>query len=402
MNNLKINRKLTALLLTGTVLLVGCNVKKNNNVVFTKAIQDETVVFAEEIQEEETFNLITKDELNIRSYKSTESEIIDTVEEGTELEGVELDGDWYRILYDGETAYVKAEYVYKKVDKEGIDRETFNTLKDGLEIETKNYVEATDNVNIRSDASTDSNILSQLYEGNCLEITRLLNNGWYEVKYNDGLAYVNADYVKEITKDTIVSPMKKIVMFDHESNIHYGDNTKTVPEYEVAYIYGETEDMYIGTVNDSIYYINKEDTTTLEDKVVIVDISDQNAKLYDHNKVIVDTPVVTGGPDTPSDLGYFSIYSIEPDRTLSGPGYSVFTDITMFYNGGEALHDAEYHTDYDSEGNTIISHGWRSYDEFGGDTYQYNGSHGCVNLPNEAAMNIYHNVEVGTKVLVKK
>lgn len=37
-----------------------------------------------------------------------------------------------------------------------------------------------------------------------------------------------------------------------------------------------------------------------------------------------------------------------------------------------------------------------------GDIYLGNGSHGCVNLPNEAAETIYDNVEAGTKVLVHR
>lgn len=36
------------------------------------------------------------------------------------------------------------------------------------------------------------------------------------------------------------------------------------------------------------------------------------------------------------------------------------------------------------------------------DIYLGNGSHGCVNLPNEAAETIYDNVEAGTKVLVHR
>lgn len=34
--------------------------------------------------------------------------------------------------------------------------------------------------------------------------------------------------------------------------------------------------------------------------------------------------------------------------------------------------------------------------------YIYNGSHGCVNLPYDAAKIIYENTDVGTPVLVHK
>ena len=117
---------------------------------------------------------------------------------------------------------------------------------------------------------------------------------------------------------------------------------------------------------------------------------------------MVDTNIVSGKQSTPSDIGYFDIDWKERNTYLTGPGYSSYVDYWMPFNGGEGLHDAEYHTDYDEDGNYVRDHGWRSNGEFGGDTYQYNGSHGCINLPNEAAKNIYDNVETGTMVLVKK
>ena len=41
---------------------------------------------------------------------------------------------------------------------------------------------------------------------------------------------------------------------------------------------------------------------------------------------------------------------------------------------------------------------WRS--KFGGDIYKYNGSHGCVNLPHDVALNLYDMVDIGTMVVV--
>ena len=54
----------------------------------------------------------------------------------------------------------------------------------------------------------------------------------------------------------------------------------------------------------------------------------------------------------------------------------------MPFNGGIGFHDAS----------------WRS--EFGGTIYKTNGSHGCVNLPKEAAKQIFLNIDQGTMVRV--
>jgi lipoprotein-anchoring transpeptidase ErfK/SrfK len=41
---------------------------------------------------------------------------------------------------------------------------------------------------------------------------------------------------------------------------------------------------------------------------------------------------------------------------------------------------------------------WRS--SFGGDIYLTNGSHGCVNLPHDAACQLFDMVGIGTTVVV--
>ena len=395
MKKIKINKRFTALALAGTLVLIGrANMIKKDTI---KDINIKDLKVVETVYADDSIEIVTTDYLNIRKESNTNSDIIETVSPGTKLKGVYNDGEWYQINYNGKTAYVKSEYVYEV---------NYNDLlsEEDLEIKKINYVEATTDVNIRKESNTDSEILNTLNKGQKLETTRLLDNGWYEVIYNGKKAFIIKDYVKEITEEIISNPFNKIVMFNGESNIYSKDNKiiDTVPKYETAFVYGKKDDKYIATVNNKICYINIEDVIDTDKKIVIVDISDQTARLYNGNKVIVDTPVVTGKNSTPTDIGYFDIDWKERNCYLRGPGYSSYVNYWMPYNGDEGLHDAEYHTDYDENGNAIMNHGWRDYSEFGGNTYENNGSHGCVNLPNESAKKIYNNVEVGTKVLVKK
>ena len=395
MKKIKINKRFTALALAGTLVLIGrANMIKKDTI---KDINIKDLKVVETVYADDSIEIVTTDYLNIRKESNTNSDIIETVSPGTKLKGVYNDGEWYQINYNGKTAYVKSEYVYEV---------KYNDLlsEEDLEIKKINYVEATTDVNIRKESNTDSEILNTLNKGQKLETTRLLDNGWYEVIYNGEKAFIIKDYVKEITEEKISNPFNKIVMFNGESNIYSKDNKiiDTVPKYETAFVYGKKDDKYIATVNNKICYINIEDVIDTDKKIVIVDISDQTAKLYNGNKIIVDTPVVTGKNSTPTDIGYFDIDWKERNCYLRGPGYSSYVNYWMPYNGDEGLHDAEYHTDYDENGNAIMNHGWRDYSEFGGNTYENNGSHGCVNLPNESAKKIYNNVEVGTKVLVKK
>ena len=41
---------------------------------------------------------------------------------------------------------------------------------------------------------------------------------------------------------------------------------------------------------------------------------------------------------------------------------------------------------------------WRS--KYGGTIYQTNGSHGCINTPRDAMVQLYESVEVGTPVVM--
>lgn len=141
------------------------------------------------------------------------------------------------------------------------------------------------------------------------------------------------------------------------------------------YDFVQTEDMKYG-------YIESSKLEVLPELYVEVDLSDQSVELYKDNDIILTTLCVTGKDSTPTRIGYFPIKYKTYDTYLKGPGYNSHVYYWMPFDGGIGLHDAA----------------WR--DEFGGDIHFNNGSHGCVNMPHDAAKTIYENVSTGTKVLV--
>ncbi len=98
---------------------------------------------------------------------------------------------------------------------------------------------------------------------------------------------------------------------------------------------------------------------------------------------MLETDCVTGnsarGFDTPA--GVYGITYKQRDATLNGENYSTPVSYWMPFNKNIGLHDA----------------GWRS--SFGGELYKTSGSHGCVNLPPEAAKRIYEVIQTGTPVI---
>ena len=123
-----------------------------------------------------------------------------------------------------------------------------------------------------------------------------------------------------------------------------------------------------------------------------IDIDNQTVYYYEDGQCLVETPCVTGTGSVPrrsTPTGVFHIYDKQRSRTLYGDiqpdgsyGYASFVNYWMRFCGGCGLHDAT----------------WR--DSFGGDIYWDSGSHGCVNLPYEAAAQMYEIVEEGTPCIV--
>ena len=125
-----------------------------------------------------------------------------------------------------------------------------------------------------------------------------------------------------------------------------------------------------------------------------LNLSTQYARFYDKDgSVIWRSYFVSGntseGRGTP--MGTFKINAKRTNETLIGadedgdgePDYKSHVTYWMpFVGNAVGLHDAN----------------WRS--AFGGSIYSYAGSHGCVNLPPQAARELYDLVRVGDTVYV--
>lgn len=120
------------------------------------------------------------------------------------------------------------------------------------------------------------------------------------------------------------------------------------------------------------------------DTYVEVNMTKQKLWYYQAGKVEIESPIVTGNMmrrrETPE--GVYFIYGKQKNRTLRGPGYASYVHYWMPVKGGIGIHDAL----------------WR--DEFGGEIYKEDGSHGCINLPLEAAEKLYEMIEIGVPVVM--
>ncbi len=115
-----------------------------------------------------------------------------------------------------------------------------------------------------------------------------------------------------------------------------------------------------------------------------VNISEQMVYLVEDNVVTYSTQCVTGsvssGHDTPTGTYYVSWKTT--NWLMKTYNSFVYYWMPIDDSTGVGMHDAT----------------WRS--SFGGSIYKTNGSHGCINLPYEAAQYLYNNTEVEIPVIV--
>ena len=216
------------------------------------------------------------------------------------------------------------------------------------------------------------------------------DNKWFMVSYNGVVGYISPEYITFNPKDSYRTDFIKVVYATEDigmSNLKDNDDyyIYDISKYETCEVLAELPGKYFVRCGGCIGYIPKDKTATLYNTFVVVDISNQKLTLYNNNEIIVETNIVTGQKyeyDTP--LGIYSIRKKTTDTYLTGEDYFTHVDYWMPFNGGIGLHDAS----------------WRS--KFGGNIYEKDGSHGCVNIPEEYADDVFYNIDKGTKVLVQK
>ncbi len=123
-------------------------------------------------------------------------------------------------------------------------------------------------------------------------------------------------------------------------------------------------------------------------KYVEVSIDEQKVFLVEDGEIIYETDCVTGTYGyTDTTKGVFQVQGKASPTTLkdkdkNGNSYEQPVEYWIAFNGSQGMHDAI----------------WRG--EFGGEIYKSWGSHGCVNLPLDAAERIYKEVYMYYPVIV--
>ncbi len=124
---------------------------------------------------------VTATELNFRDEPSTDGSILTTISQGSVVlvTDTAAGGDWYKITYNGQTGYVKAEFI---------------TFSETADADFGTGTVTGDGVRIRTGPDTDSDILGYTDSGDSLKVIGV-SDDWYKVSYEGSDGYIKSTFL---------------------------------------------------------------------------------------------------------------------------------------------------------------------------------------------------------------
>jgi len=140
----------------------------------------------------------------------------------------------------------------------------------------------------------------------------------------------------------------------------------------------------------------------LNQKVIVISLGEQALRVYNRGQLVKAFQVTTGRPEKPSLPGAWSVEnkqaptvfkSDEPPGSLYWYPDTPINYAMLYHSGGYFLHDSWWRENYGF--GTQFPHVDGS-----GDSFSFDGSHGCVNISTANAAWLYNFVDVSTRVVI--
>ncbi|UMY98905.1 SH3 domain-containing protein [Roseburia rectibacter] len=142
------------------------------------------------------------DTVNVRAAADTESEKLGTLEQGTALTRTGTDGEWSIVNYNGQTGYIKTEYLTtKNADSEADNGQTDNGGNDeqtsaGDFIAEGTVITLKDSVNVRSGMSESDSKIGTAFTGEKVTVVMSYAEGWTKVTWNGQTGYIKTSLLQ--------------------------------------------------------------------------------------------------------------------------------------------------------------------------------------------------------------
>lgn len=137
---------------------------------------------------------VNDDDVRYRTGPSTSNSIIGTISEGTEVQVIGINSGWYKLVYNGNTGYMRSDYIdiISSSDSSGYDS---GTSSDSGEASVNMSGSVTGNyVRLRNGPSLTASIITLLNKGTSVDVLSE-TSGWYKINYSGTTGYMSSDYI---------------------------------------------------------------------------------------------------------------------------------------------------------------------------------------------------------------
>lgn len=129
---------------------------------------------------------VEENNLNIRQEPDEDGKLVGKLPKNAACEVVSSENGWAYITSGKVEGYVKEEYLLTG----------FGARQKGKELAGAVAVASADTLNVREEPSTDAEVVTQVAQGESLDVAEILDNGWVKVYLDDEEVYVSADFVE--------------------------------------------------------------------------------------------------------------------------------------------------------------------------------------------------------------
>lgn len=292
--------------------------------------------------------------VNVRATVGMNGAVLGKISQGTEFTVLQKDGNWFKISYNGQEAFVSADY-FGMTKAEG----TINSY----------------DVNLREKATSSSDSLGKFAEGDKVTVTGQTGD-WYRISYNGGSAYVNKEYVSGTYVSAVPNVEGAVTEAAEKTKSYYGMVTAsgglrvrkeaslnsvvlTVLPYGTEVTVDRVGSEWIRIITDAGQkgYVSAEFLSVREgERTTRSNATGKGAEVVAYAKQFIGTPYVWGGTNLNSgvDCSGF-VYSVMKNFgiTLNRSSYEMVNNGVAVAKSELAPGDLVF---FNAGGNSRISH----------------------------------------------
>ena len=207
----KLNEMISTTIPNAITEWAGTIVSQNTETESTEQVSEETTEAAQtETPEENTDQpaedtpiqsepdtVYAVDTVNVRAAADTESDKLGTLEKDTALTRTGTDGEWSVVNYNGQTGYIKTEYLTTKDSDSNSDNGGNEEQTAGNDfIAEGTVVTLSNSVNIRSGMSESDSKIGTAFTGEKVTVVMSYAEGWTKVTWNGQTGYIKTSLLQ--------------------------------------------------------------------------------------------------------------------------------------------------------------------------------------------------------------